>query len=60
LVWLCLSTSFGLQVDYLFNSLFAEYVMTSADAFLEAQNPQQATHAIKWNISIPGTAQYPH
>jgi hypothetical protein len=50
-------TSVSLEVDPLFDSGSAEYVMASASAHLEPQRPQQCAQLVESNICIRGAAQ---
>jgi hypothetical protein len=59
LIWFCLATVSWLQIQYLVDSFFGEYVVTSTDAFLKAQAPQHAAHTVKGDIRIRGATEYP-
>jgi hypothetical protein len=59
LIWFCLATIFRLQIQYLVDSLFGEYVVTSTDAFLKTQASQQGAHTVKGDICIRGATEYP-
>jgi hypothetical protein len=45
-----LAAIFWLQIQNLFHTLLSEYVVTSTDAFLKTQAPQQASHIVKGNV----------